>query len=110
MGNGYFGGGVSLRKLSSSSIRLRNHARRFIDQLSSSNGRLGSGAEPRPRAESMRTERTAGVSQLQLRNRPSPLRILRFQTDGKSACPVELSTAMFVMKYFVRFIGSSRPR
>ena len=62
-----FGGGVSLRKLSSSAMRLRNQSRRCRDQLSSSNGRLGSGAAPRPRAESIRTERTAGVSQLQLR-------------------------------------------
>ena len=29
--------------------------------------------------------------------------------EGKSACPVVSSSGMPVMKYLVRFIGSSRP-
>src|SRR5437879_2318130 len=109
MEKGYFGGGSSLKVLSSASMCLTNHARRLRDQSSFDNGFLGSGAAPRPNAESIKTERTAGVSQLQLRNRCSPFLTFKFQTDGKSAWPVELSVGIDVMKYFVRFIGSSRP-
>src|SRR5262245_24843520 len=94
MGKGYFGAGQALKKSSSCSIRCRNK----------SLGRAQS-----PSAETKSTELTAGVSQLQLRNRPSPLRAFRFHTEGKSAWPIVLSTGIEVMKYLVRFIGSSRP-
>src|SRR5262249_48983296 len=107
--NGYLGGCTSLRKLSRSSIRFTNQARRFVDQISWSMGLVLSGAAPRPSAESINTLRTAGVSQLQFKKRFVPFRVFRFQLDGKSAWPTELSTGIDVMKYFVKFIGSSRP-
>src|SRR5437870_13035516 len=80
-------------------MRWRNH------------GRAGA---PRPSAESIKTERTAGVSPVQFNNicfpaLSFPLRMLRFQIEGKSVGPNVLSSAMLVMKYFVRFIASSRP-
>src|SRR5258706_16288654 len=109
MANGYFGGANLLRNSSRSSILLLDHVRRLSAQVRRSMGLCLSGAAPRPSAESMSTERTAGVSQLQLRKRLVPLRHCRFQLLGKSAWPVELSTGIEVMKYFVRFIGSSRP-
>src|SRR5437660_10953297 len=74
-------------------------------------GRAGA---PRPSAESIKTERTAGVSPVQFNNicLPAlsfPLRSARFQIEGKSVGPNVLSSAMLVMKYFVRFMASSRP-
>src|SRR5450755_2139736 len=109
MAKGYFGGGNALRKLSRSSIRFTNQARRLSFQCKLSIGYVSglflSGAAPKPSAESINTERTAGVSQLQLRKRFGPLRTCKFQLLGKSAWPTELSIGCVVMKYFVRFIG-----
>src|SRR5881628_1377283 len=67
-------------------------------------GRAGA---PRPSAESIKTERTAGVSPVQFNNicfpaLSFPLRMLRFQIEGKSVGPNVLSSAMLVMKYFVQ--------
>src|SRR5215468_851596 len=89
--NRYFGGSFLLRKSSihfswSSTVR---------------------GSADRPSAESIITERGDGVSPPQLRF--IFCRNLRFHADGKSACPTELSIGTVVMKYLVRFMGSSRP-
>src|SRR5207244_10782250 len=74
--------------------------------------RHGRAGAPRPSAESIRTERTAGVSPVQFSNicfpaLSFPLRIPRFQIEGKSVGPKVLSSGILVMKYFVRFMASS---
>lgn len=65
------------------------------------------GGIPSPSAESMITAREDSVSPAQFIE--WSWRMPRFQTDGKSALPIVSSTGISVMKYFVRFIGSSRP-
>src|SRR5437660_10002731 len=72
-------------------------------------GRAGA---PSPSAESIKTERTAGVSPVQFNNicfpaLSFPLRSARFQIEGKSVGPNVLSSAMLIIKYFVMFSVSS---
>src|SRR2546423_11294305 len=91
MGNGYLGGCLVLRK---SSIHFSCSSTVF-------------GLACNPSAESMITDLGDGVSPPQFKF--MSLRAARFHVDGKSAWPTVLSTGSDVMKYFVRFMGSSRP-